>query len=248
MTDDQHRERLFLVLRQALKARGYTYSQLAQALDVSELTIKRLFRDKDCKMSRLIEICSVIDLDISDLMDMQKRISPAAHYLPLETEQAISQQPNLFAFLILLLSQISPQAIACEYQLTDSQLYHYLRQLEKLAVIEILPENKVRFQVPMPIRLRFHGVLGEQVKQVNQQFIGHCLDHCNDPQHSFLTASRLMRPESIIQIQEQLAQLQSDFDYLAAQDQMFYNHEDLQLYKIVYGLGPFPAMKFLPLS
>ena len=50
------------------------------------------------------------------------------------------------------------------------------------------------------------------------------------------------------QIQEQLVQLQKDFDYLATQDQMFFGHEDLQLYKMVYGLAPFPVIKLFPLT
>lgn len=248
MNDDQHREQLFATLRQALKSHGYTYSKLGDALGVSELTIKRLFRDKDCKMSRLIEICSVIGLSLSDLAAMQERMHTSAQYLPIEIEEEIAKQPDLFAFLVLLISHISPKKIAQEYGLDDSQLYRYLRELEKLEVLEIIENNDIRFSVSLPIRLRFHGPLGDQIKQANKNFISHCISNNSDPEYTFSAGSRLMRPSSIAQLQEQFAQLQKDFEYLATQDQMFFSNEDLQLYKVVYGLGPFPVMKLFPLK
>lgn len=247
MNDEQHREQLFATLRQALKSHGYTYSKLGEALGVSELTVKRLFRDKDCKMSRLIEICSVIGLSFSDLVSMQERIHSSAQYLPVKVEEEIAKQPDLFACLILLISHISPQKIAQEYGLSDSQLYRYLRELEKLDVLEVLENNQIRFSVSLPIRLRFNGPLGEQIKQANKNFISHCITNNSDPEYTFFAGSRLMRPSSIAQLQEQFAQLQKDYDYLATQDQMFFGSEDLQLYKAVYGLGPFPVMKIFPL-
>ena len=248
MNDEQHREHLFATLRQALKSQGYTYAKLGEALDVSELTIKRLFRDKDCKMSRLIEICSVIGMSFSDLVAMQERMQSSAQYLPIEIEKEIAKHPDLFAFLVLLISHISPQKIAEEYGLTDSQLYSYLRELEKLDVLEILTNNDIRFSVSLPIRLRFHGPLSDHIKKANKNFISHCISNDSDPEYCFSAGSRLMRPSSIAQLQEQFAQLQKDFDYLATQDQMFFGNENLQLYKIVYGLGPFPVMKLFPLS
>jgi len=131
--------------------------------------------------------------------------------------------------------------------LSDSQLYRYLRELEKLDVLELLEENDIRFSVPLPIRLRFHGPLGDQIKQANKNFISYCISNNNDPEYTFSAGSRLMRPSSIAQLQEQFTQLQKDFDYLATQDQMFFDNEELRLYKIVYGLGPFPVMKLFPL-
>lgn len=248
MTDEQHRSQLFAVLRQALKAHGYTYRKLAEEMAVSELTIKRLFRDQDCKMSRLIEICSVLGLSLSDLVSMQERLPGSAQYLDIEVEKEIARQPDLFAFLVLLISNVSPEDIAKQYQLSGSQLYQHLRALEKLQVLDIGEGNSIQFNVPLPIRLRFGGPLNAQLKRSNQRFIGHCIDHYHDPEYSLTIGSRMMRPSSIEQLQTQLEELQRNFDYLAAQDQMFYPKAELKLYKLVSGIGPFPVMKLFPLQ
>lgn len=242
MDEKQHREQLFYSLRQALKAQGYTYARLAEALDVSELTVKRLFRDKDCKMSRLIEICSVIGLSVADLAAMQERRQSDPYVLSPQTEAGIAEDPNLFALFVLLISQVNPADIAEKYQLSDSRLYRYLRVFEQLEVLDILENNQIRLRIPLPIRIRFDGPLGESVKKINQQFIGLCVEQSSSAEYTFSTSSRLMRLDSIRRIQEQLEQLQKEVDYLATQDQLFYQHEELELYKVVYGLGPFPVL------
>lgn len=248
MTEAQHLSQLFTALRQALKAHGYTYRKLADELNVSELTIKRLFRDQDCKMSRLIEICSVLGFSLSDLIAIQERLPSSAQYLDVAVEKEIAEQSDLFAFLVLLISHVSPQDIAREYQLSESELYQYLRALEKLEVLEILEGNSIRFTVPLPIRLRFGGALGKQIKQANLGFLGHCIDNYQDPEYTFSTGSRMMRASSIAQLQTQVEELQHNYDYLAAQDQMFYQKDELRLYKLVCGIGPFPVMKLFPLD
>lgn len=248
MNDTQHREQLFYVLKQALKSRGYTYAKLAQALEVSELTIKRLFRDKDCKMSRLIEVCSVIGLGFSDLVAMQERMHSPAQYLPIKIEEKIAQNPDLFSVFVLLISHISPQTIASQYQLSESELYQYLRELEKLELLEIEKDNRIRFTVPLPIRLRFDGPLGFPIKRANKEFISHCIENESKTGYSFYTCSRLMRESSFELIQEQFVQLQRDYEYLAAQDQMFYSNDELSLYKMSAAFGLFPVMQLFPLS
>ena len=52
-----------------------------------------------------------------------------------------------------------------------------------------------------------------------------------------------MTVESAAQIQEALAQVKRDFDYLATQDQMFHPSEQLVHTKLVYAMGPFPILE-----
>jgi DNA-binding Xre family transcriptional regulator len=44
-------------LRLHLKARNITYKELAQAIDLSEISVKRLFTGGDCSLDRLEQIC-----------------------------------------------------------------------------------------------------------------------------------------------------------------------------------------------
>lgn len=246
MKDDQQRENLFSVLKQVLKNRGFNYADIALALNTSEITIKRLFKEKDCKMSRLIEICDIIGISLSDLLSLQERMSQSAQYLPRETERELAKQPKLFIFLLLLVSWVDLKRIAQECQLTENEIYLLLRQLEKLGIIELQPNNKIKYIESLPIRWRLNGPLSEHIKQANMKYISHCIDKEAQPNYEFSAASRLMTESSAAKIQESLRQVKRDFEYLATQDQMFYPAKDLQLSKLVVAMGPFPILKIFP--
>lgn len=248
MKDDQQRDSLFGVLKQVLKTRGYTYAKLATVMNCSELTVKRLFKEKDCKMSRLQEICAIVGMSLADLVDMQARMSSSAQYLSRDIEQALADDPKIFVFLLLLVSWLDTKRIAIECKLTQAQIYQQLRTLEKLGVIELQTDNKVKYLVSLPIRWRLEGPLNGLIKQANMRYICHCIDEAANVNYAFSSASRLMSVESSAQIQESLGQLKRDFDYLATQDQMFYPSEQLIHTKLVYAMGPFPILDIFNLN
>lgn len=238
--EHQQRESLFLLLKKSIKARGYTYSQLADEMQMSEVSIKRLFKDKDCKMSRLLEICSIIGLSIDELVSMQQRFTQAPEFLPESIEAALAADKTLFLLLILLISQLPISTIQQLLNLPKATLYLHLRELEKLGLIELSHGDNYRFTVPLPIRWRMGGALSQLIKALNKRYVAHCLDHENHPDYAFTTTSRLMTKNSVEQIQKKLRKIREEFDYLSTQDQMFYKAEELHLSKLVFAMGPFP--------
>jgi len=246
LDDEVQREGLFVLLRQAVKSRGYTYAKLAEEMGMSELSIKRLFRDKDCKMSRLLEICSIIDLSIDELVGMQKRFKQTAEFLTLETEEALAADKTLFLLLTLLLSQLDIGSIKSLLVIDEATLYLQLRRLEKLGIIDLLPNDKYRFAISLPIRWRMGGPLSDLIKDINQRYISHCVDNYANTEYAFNTTSRFLTKNSAMQIQARLDEIRQEYDYLATQDQMFYQTEELHLHKLVFGMGPFSMSTILP--
>ncbi|EGG94833.1 transcriptional regulator, XRE family [gamma proteobacterium IMCC1989] len=237
---DQQRENLFLLLKRAIKARGYTYSKLAQAMNMSELSIKRLFKEKDCKMSRLLEICRIIGLSIDELVNMQQRFKDTPEHLSEEVEVALAADKHLFLFFILLVSKIDLASAQESLGFSRTEMYLQLRKLENLELIRLLGDDKYRFIVSLPIRWRINGALSKRIKTINQSYIAHCLDNEDHPDYVFSTSSRLMTENSTQQIQKSLNKVREEYDYLSTQDQMFYPRGELQLTKLVFAMGPFP--------
>ena len=54
-------------LKNYIKAKGYTYKTLASRLEISESALKRNFSIGDFSLSRLEEICRVLDITLADL-------------------------------------------------------------------------------------------------------------------------------------------------------------------------------------
>lgn len=246
MTDELVRHRLFELIKQALKAKGLTYAWLAKQLGVSEVSIKRLFIDKDCKTSRLLAICGSLDISLDDLLEMQKKVRTAPQYLPAEMEQALAEDPTLFALFIMLVSQMPLDSIREYISLDDSAFYLHLRRIEALGLIELLPENRFHFKVNLPIQWRLNGPLLKAIKNINFNYLGLCFDQQQEPDYAVYSISRQMTPTSMREIQHELHRLKEKFEYLAQQDQLFYKQSDLSLYKMLYASGPFPLQRLLP--
>ena len=58
---------LFNNLKNELKARGLTYKDVADHLDLTEASVKRLFSTEDMSLRRLDSICELMTIDLADL-------------------------------------------------------------------------------------------------------------------------------------------------------------------------------------
>ncbi len=249
MSSHYDRISLFGALRQLLKNRGLTYRDLAQLMGVSEPTIKRLFQEQDCKFSRILEICDLLNIEFSELMeisrDAQKRRGTV---LPEHVEQTLAANKNLAAFFMLLISHFEVEQIAQFNQLSDTDVYRYLRELEKLELLKLSANNQMTLLVERPVRWRLNGPLNETLIRVNKSFIEEAIREYRPDSYPFFSSSRLLSKQSIQHINEQLQLLYEQYQYRATLDQSFYPAEQLLPYKLVLIHKPFSIRRYFPVT
>ncbi len=244
MSPEQELGGLFSALKQILKAQGIRYRDLAAMLNTSEVTIKRLFQEQDCKMSRLLDICEALGVSFSDLMRLADQAPAEPSELPFETEQALAEQPGLFSCLVLLLSGFDARAIAHYNQLSSADVYLYLRELEKLQLVRLGMKDSVHLLVNMPVRWRLDGPLHKTLVSVNQAFIGRAIGQEHDGDYPFYSTSRLFSQQSIRQLKDEIDQLYQRYQQQASLDQMFYPPDALAPFKMVTTMMPFDVPGF----
>lgn len=247
MAPQQELNGLFRALKQVLKTQGLRYRDLAVMLETSEVTVKRLFQEQDCKMSRLTEICEVLGISLTELMSLAEHTPTEPSTLSTETEQALAEKPALFSCLVLLLSGFSSHDIAHANQLSQADIYRYMRELEKLQLLRLGKNNSVHLTVQVPIRWRLDGPLHQMLVQINQAFIEHTINEQHSGNFPFFSTSRLLSQHSAKQLQEEVNQLYQRFQKQASLDQLFYPVETLVPYKMVTTLAPFTVSKFFEL-
>lgn len=139
-------------VRQALKKQGMNYAQVAEVMEVSEATIKRMLHDDGIRFDRLLTLCNLVNLSIAELM-LQAEQAPATHsYFTDAQDAAFAKHPQLLAFFSLLaFEKQSPEEIAQSYDLSPSECYLYLRALENIGLIKLLKDDKVQFLFSLPI-------------------------------------------------------------------------------------------------
>mgnify|MGYP006258920757 FL=1 len=86
-------------LKKILKHRSLRYSQIAKALDCSELTIKRLLNGQNASITRLLEVLDYLNLSLSDVVEFAQKEPIEEQLLTDEQEKVLVNDPATFATL-----------------------------------------------------------------------------------------------------------------------------------------------------
>lgn len=215
-------------LKLALKSKGITYRQVADKLGVSEKTIKRLFKDKDCSLSRLNSICEAINLSVYDLLDFARHYQEPLSRLNPEQEQYLSTHPQHFHFLTFLITDHSLEQIQQTYDLSDLSLFRYLRDLDRQGFIELSTNNQYRLLIEGKLLMKLHGPLHELIHDKNAEFLRFVADNDGKGNSQFSSAFRFMSQQTLTEFHEELTVLSRKYRKLAYQDEMILSKEKLK--------------------
>ncbi|MEJ6395816.1 helix-turn-helix transcriptional regulator [Gymnodinialimonas sp. 2305UL16-5] len=239
---------LFDLLRTVLKARGLTYAALAKRLDLSEPTIKRIFAERDCKLSRMTAICSVLDLTLDDLVAEANRVEVTPVSLGDRIEARLADDRPAFHLFLLLLDGMTSEAIQNHYGLDDLALFAIGRRLEKLSLVEVMPGGRLRLNMQGPVEFRRDGPLHRTLLDLNMNFLrATYLDQYTE--HSaFLTQSRRVSAKTARHMLTQLRALRAELSDLARKDQLTQPDAALHSYKLSLAWSPVAFSELLDLD
>lgn len=130
-----------------LRKRGITYSDIGKQLSLSEVTIKRMFSQNSFSLDRLNAICEMLEMDLVDLVrvfdDEQEKITSLTE----KQEQDLVSDIKFLMVAICVQNTWTFQEIVEYYDITETQCLSYLIRLDRLSIIQLLPNNKIRRMV-----------------------------------------------------------------------------------------------------
>ncbi len=138
---------LISTLKKVLKTHGETYADVAKCLDLSEASVKRLFSDNNISLQRLDQICQMLNMEISDLVQAMKEERRQITQLTEEQETQIAGDLTLLLVAVCVLNRWSMDDITSWYKIKDTDCIRKLVQLDRLKLIELLPGNKIKLLV-----------------------------------------------------------------------------------------------------
>ena len=234
---------IFEALKRTLKAKGLTYRMLAERMGVSEPTVKRIFHEKNCKLDRLMEICTAAGVELENVLgSMNRGPGPVNHIAP-EIERRLAGRPALLFIFVMLSEKFTPEGIMRSQGLSEASMFLYLRDLEELGLIALGRGLSARLLVETPIQWNFEGPLRPLFEMTNKNFIGWAITHI-DKEASFVSFSRRMRPETAEMVRREAEELAERAKLLAHHDQHTTPEDGLTGYKFTFAFGatPFPAI------
>lgn len=152
-------------LKSELKSSQVTYKDLAKALKITEAGVKKLLNKSDLSMNRAHQICNAIGVSVYDVMRASEEDSMHSKKFNEQQTSFFLENLTYFKFYMrLAYEQKSPEEIQNESNLSDKSLFRYLKKLDDLKLIQLLPANKVSFPDGVVGRVDTAGTSLEKLK------------------------------------------------------------------------------------
>lgn len=140
-------EALVDTLKAELKARGLTYAEIAKGLSLSEANIKRIFASKRFTLERLESICNLINIDLVDLSRLYDESRNLITYLTKDQEKELVADKELLLVAVCISHHYNFEDIINTYEISKSECIQHLAKLDRLNLIELLPNNRIRLLI-----------------------------------------------------------------------------------------------------
>lgn len=203
-------------LKRVLKKAGLTYADAASHLDLSEASVKRLFKEQSFSVARMEKLCELAQADLLELVRTVDDQKGRVLELTEDQERELSEDLPLFIAAICVLNRYRFEDVLSEYDIDPHDLQQLFTRLDRLGVIELLPENRYRLRVSRGFRWRKNGPIERFfVRSVLTSFVDRKLVRTQD---SFRFAWGTVSDDTAKRFIERLRQVYDDFNDAADAD------------------------------
>jgi len=139
-------------VKEMIKSRGINYQTIADRLNISLLTVKRQLNSEDISLSKLLALCEVSGLNFIEIWQSVDETSVVHSFINDIQDRAFYNNPHLMHFFFEMFQQKkTPEELKQQWNLTPASIHLYLRELEKLELIQVSPQQKITFKLKRPV-------------------------------------------------------------------------------------------------
>jgi len=207
---------LVQALKSALKAAGLTYAEVAQSLGLSESSVKRKFSRQDFSIAELDRICSDISTEISELVKLMEEQQGRIQQLTRSQEEEIAQDMALLLVTVCVLNRWTFEDLLKAYIFTEPELIQKLAKLDRLKLIELLPNNRIKLLIAANFQWLPAGPIESVfLKAIQQDFFAARFEQ---EDHQLIVLNGMLSHASNAEFQRKMERLSREFDLLNQED------------------------------
>lgn len=157
-------------LRAHLKARDLTYKDLGQGIDLSEVSVKRLFTSADIGLDRLEQICQFLQIEMADLFrgspKKRKLISRLTH----AQESEFAKNKKLLMVAVCALNFWRVQDMWTHLHLSRGQIQNLMQRLDEIGFLELQSARQYKLLVSHNFAWITGGPIMKMVQGVSEEY------------------------------------------------------------------------------
>jgi predicted XRE-type DNA-binding protein len=203
-------------LKVALRSSRITYARVAEGLGLSESSVKRKFSRREFNLAELDRICSLCDMEISDLLHTMENQHGRLQALTVAQEREIAEDLALLVVTVCVLNRWSFDDILEFYVFKEHQLVQMLAKLDRLRLIELQPNNRIRLLVAPNFGWLPNGPIQQIfLKTIQQDFFAARFDR---EDHELIVLNGMLCDASNAEFRRKMDRLAREFDLLNRED------------------------------
>jgi len=207
---------LITTLKQTLKAKGLTYRDVATELALSEASVKRLFAEQHFSLQRLEQVCQLAGMEISDLVRQMESNRHEVDELSEAQEQELVSDIRLLLVAFLVINGWTYEELLRHYRISDTETIRYLARLDRIKLIDLLPNNRIKLRISANFAWRRNGPIQEFfTSNLQEDFLKSRFDEHHE---SFQFLSGMFTRACADQVRQRLKQLAQEFHQYNQQD------------------------------
>ena len=150
-SSDYEANTLLSALKRLLRERRIGYQAIADSLEVSLPTVKRMLNKPTLPLDRLFAICRIAQIDPVDVFSMAAKEHPKHTIFSAEQDALFFDKPEFLTYFMKLADEgLTPDEIAEAEGLKPRSTQRYLAGLEKVGLIERDSGTKFRLLTEPP--------------------------------------------------------------------------------------------------
>lgn len=206
-------------LKKCLRQRAVTYADVAPVLGLSESSVKRLFARKDLSIDRVDRICGLLKLELTDLFELMHAAESRIVELTDAQERTLVGDPKLLLVGILAISYWTAADMLETFRLSKTELVRLLVRLDRMGLIDLLPDNRIRMRLARNFAWRKDGPIQRFFEaRLQQQFFDTSF---NRPGELRTVAFGALTRRSNQLLQQRLRAVAEEFNAMAQADKAF---------------------------
>ncbi|MDH4039067.1 MAG: XRE family transcriptional regulator [Gammaproteobacteria bacterium] len=203
-------------LKVALKSSRMTYAGVAEGMGLSESSVKRKFSRREFTLAELDLICGLCNMDLSGLVHLMENRNGRLQALTAAQEREIADDLGLLVVTVCVLNRWSFDNILDFYVFEEHQLVQMLARLDRLKLIELQPNNRIKLLLAPNFGWLPNGPIQQVfLKTIQQDFFA---ARFNKEDHELIVLNGMLCAASNAEFRRKMERLAREFDLLNRED------------------------------
>lgn len=199
-------------LKSALKSHNLKYRDVAETLQLSEASVKRLFSTRSFSLQQVQQICLMMAMEISDLVQLMTERQARLQQLSEAQEEEIVRDTGFLIITVCVLNRWTLEDMLHHYTFTEHEVVQKLARLDRLKIIELLPKNRIKLLVAPNFSWRKNGPIQKFfLSTIEKELFTAQFDKAD---HKLVVLNGMLSPQSNGELQKKIERLAREFDQL----------------------------------